>query len=158
MKNTLPALLTLSLVSTPLFADENQPLLDKTKFSVGAGISSNSVSGPVDDEIGYQFFAAYDLDKVNLMEHVNSSVEFGYMDYGFSSGNSGGLWVNYVIDNAITGPWGWLARLGLDLGDDDGVMFGGGVDYDLNDKMSIRGEYVVRDNIDSIQLNFKYHL
>lgn len=154
----IPVCLLLSVFSASVAAEESQPLLDRTKFSVGAGISSNSVSGPVDDEIGYQFFAAYDLDQVNLMEHVNSSVEFGYMDYGFSGGNSGGLWINYVIDNAITGPWGWLARLGLDLGDDDGMMFGAGIDYDLNDKSAIRGEYVIRDNIDSIQVNFIYHM
>ncbi|MCZ6579667.1 MAG: hypothetical protein O6927_10045, partial [Gammaproteobacteria bacterium] len=48
---------------TTVFADESQPLLDKNKFSMGGGISTNSVSGPVSDEIGYQFFGAYNLNQ-----------------------------------------------------------------------------------------------
>lgn len=146
--------------STQVCAEEGSssgPLIDKTKLSLGAGISRNSVSSL--DETGFQFFMGYDLDQVNLLEGVNTSVEFGYMDYGsFPLGNSGGLWVTGVIDGAITEQVNWLARLGLDLGDDDGFMFGVGAEYELDAKMGLRGEYVVRDNVDSIQFNFVYHL
>ncbi|MCZ6668703.1 MAG: hypothetical protein O6938_10435 [Gammaproteobacteria bacterium] len=142
---------------TPVFADESQPLLDKNKFSMGGGISTNSVSGPVSDEIGYQFFGAYNLNQINLMEGVHSSVEFGYMDYGFS-GDSSGIWATYVVDGSLGGKFGWLARLGLDIGDDSGLMLGVGLGYSVNSRMELRGEYVIRDEVDSLQFNILYDL
>ncbi len=142
---------------TPVFADESQPLLDKNKFSIGGGISTNSVSGPVSDEIGYQFFGAYNLNQINLMEGVHSSVEFGYMDYGFS-GDSSGIWATYVVDGSLGGKFGWLARLGLDIGDDNGLMLGVGLGYSVNSRMELRGEYVIRDEVDSLQFNILYDL
>ena len=142
---------------TPVFADESQALLDINKFSIGGGISTNSVSGPVSDEIGYQFFGAYNLNQINLMEGVHSSVEFGYMDYGFS-GDSSGIWATYVVDGSLGGKFDWLARLGLDIGDDSGLMLGVGLGYSVNSRMELRGEYVIRDEVDSLQFNILYDL
>ena len=138
-------------------AGTGKPLLDRSELSIGAGLSINSVSGPVDDEVGFQVFGAYDLDRVNLMQGVNSSIEFGYMDYGFRR-DSDGLWATAVIDGSIQNGFGWLARLGLDLGDDSGLMFGAGLSFGINSRMDLRGEYVIRDDIDSLQLNLIYHL
>ncbi|MCZ6798252.1 MAG: hypothetical protein O7D36_09940 [Gammaproteobacteria bacterium] len=161
MRNTHLYLAAFLLLSgawvTPVFADESQPLLDKNKFSMGGGISTNSVSGPVSDEIGYQFFGAYNLNQINLMEGVHSSVEFGYMDYGFS-GDSSGIWATYVVDGSLGGKFGWLARLGLDIGDDSGLMLGVGLGYSVNSRMELRGEYVIRDEVDSLQFNILYDL
>lgn len=136
----------------------SKPLLNKSKFSIGAGVSSNSVSGPADDETGFQFFAAYDLSGVNIMDGVKTSLEFGYMDYGFDGVDNDGIWGTAVVGGTINGSFGWLARLGLDLGDDSGIMLGAGVSYSLTNKFDTRLEYVVRDEIDSIQLNFIYDL
>jgi hypothetical protein len=138
-------------------ADESDPLLEKSKFSIGAGISTNSISGPASDEIGLQLFGAYDLNQVNLVEGVNSSVEFGLLDYGFS-GDSTGIWATYVIDGPFSGRFGWLGRLGLDVGDDSGLMVGAGLSWGLNSKTNLRFEYVIRDEVDSLQLNYLYHL
>lgn len=155
------ALLTVTLFFatqiSSVMAEESKPLLDKGKLSIGLGLSINSISGPVDNELGYQLFAAYDLSRVNLMEGVNSSVEFGVMDYGFSR-DSTGIWGTYVIDGNIGGGFGWLARLGLDLGDDSGLMLGAGASFEINKKMDMRLEYVVRDEVDSLQFNFLYRL
>jgi len=148
----------LSVTQIPqVFAEENKPLLDKNKFSIGAGLSLNSVDGPVDDEVGFQFFGAYNLTQVNLMEGVYSSVEFGVMDYGFNN-DSTGIWGNYVIDGGINGRLGWLARLGFDIGDDSGLMLGVGADFALSKKLDMRLEYVIRDEVDSLQFNLLYNL
>ena len=159
MKKQLSVLLVLFL-STQVFAAEKvnrQPLLDKQKFSIGAGISRNSV-GPHDDT-GFQFFAGYDFDRVNLMEGVNTGIEFGYIDYGFSKGNDDdGLWGTLVLDGAIKGRLGWLARAGLDVGDDKGLMIGAGLGLNLGNKTSLRFEYIIRDDVDSIQLNLRQHM
>lgn len=159
-------LLSLSLVVlsgatvSPLMADEHQPLLDRNLFSIGAGISSNSIDtrkNDEDDEIGFQFFGAYDLIEVNLMEGVNSSFEFGLMDYGFKR-DSTGVWATYTVDGIISGDLGWLARAGFDIGDDNGLMFGAGLGFIVDEKSELRFEYVVRDEVDSWQFNFLYHL
>ena len=159
-------LLSLSLVVLsgatvpPLMADEHQPLLDRNLFSIGFGISSNSIDtrkNDEDDEIGFQFFGAYDLTEVNLMEGVNSSVEFGLMDYGFKR-DSTGVWASYTVDGIISGDLGWLARAGFDIGDDNGLMFGAGLGFIVDEKSELRFEYVARDEVDSWQFNFLYHL
>jgi hypothetical protein len=138
-------------------------LLNRSNLAVGVGIADNSIDLPAifggdQDETGFQFFAAYDLTQVNLLDGVDTAVEVGYMDYGFDGGNSGGLWANAVIDGPISGSLGWLGRAGFDFGDDDGFMFGAGISLDLGSKAELRGEYVVRDNIDSLQINLLYHL
>ncbi|VAW61548.1 hypothetical protein MNBD_GAMMA08-1440 [hydrothermal vent metagenome] len=153
----LIATLVLTAQASTVQAVENEPLLDRGKFSIGTGISTNSIDGPISDEIGFQFFGTYDLTMVNLMEGVNSSVDVGFMDYGFSN-NSTGLWSTYVVSGKFAKQFGWLGRLGFDFGDDSGVMFGVGADYTINKKMDIRLEYVVRDEVDSLQFNFLYRL
>ena len=143
-------------VST-LSAAESDPLLEKSKFSIGAGVSYNSISGPVSDEFGFQLIGAYDLSQVNLVESVKSSVEFGVMDYGYS-GDSTGIWATYVVDGPISGRFGWLGRLGYDFGDDNGLMLGAGLNWEANSKTDLRFEYVIRDDVDSLQFNYLYHL
>jgi len=155
---SLATLLLAAMTVTSAIADEKPPLLDRSKFSIGAGISNNSLSGPFNDETGFQFFGAYNLTAINLMEGVNTSVEVGYMDYGFDGADTNGLWSTAVVDGSIGKNFGWLARLGLDFGDDSGLMAGGGISYGINKKFELRGEYVVRDQIDSLQFNAVYRL
>lgn len=156
--NYLLALIVSLLASatmTPLLAAENKPMLDKNRLSVGVGISDNSVRKA--DETGFQVFIAYDLNQVNVMEGLKSSVEFGLMDYGFSR-DSTGIWGTYVVEGAFSGQFGWLARAGFDIGDDSGLMVGAGLGYAIDEKKKLRLEYVVRDDVDSLQFNFLFHL
>ena len=91
------------------------------------------------------------------MEGVNSSVEFGLIDFGFDS-DSDGIWATYTVDGLISGDLGWLARAGFDIGDDSGLMVGAGLGYIVDEKSELRFEYVARDEVDSWQFNFLYHL
>ena len=154
---TLIMVLTLGAVLAPVHAQENKPLLEREQFSIGVGISNNEVSGTNKDDTGFQFFMAYDLDQIDLMEGVNSSVEFGFMDFGFDKDDTG-IWASYVVDGTISGRIGWLAQAGLDIGDDSGLLLGAGLKFMLNDKSDLRFEYVKRDEVDSLQFNFLYHL
>ena len=142
---------------TQTHAQEDKPLLDRNQFSVGFGISDNEISSPDEDDTGFQFFGAYDLTQINLMEGVDSSVEFGFMDFGFDDDDTG-IWASYVVDANITGSLGWLAQAGFDIGDDSGLLFGAGLKLGLNEKSDLRFEYVIRDEVDSLQINFLYHL
>ena len=150
------AVISLFTASPVLAADNGKPaLLDADKFSVGGGLASNSATG-VSSEIGFQVFGAYDLDKVNFIDGVDSSVEFGFGDLGVANFNS--IWGNYVIEGPINGQFGWLGRVGLDIGDDSGLMFGFGANYIMNPKLDLRLEYVIRDDVNALQFNVLYHL
>jgi len=144
----------ISLSFPAILSAETAPLLERDQLAMGGGLAINSVGqSSVDDELGFQVFVAYELPTVNVLKYVNSSIELGYMDYGFNGNDTNGLWANFVLDGAIKSQWGWLARIGLDLGDDSGFMLGAGASYELSPQLSLRAEYVVRDEIDSIQLN-----
>ncbi len=145
------------VVSTQVHAQANQPVLEKSRLSIGAGISDNKISRPKDDGTGIQLFANYALPDVNLIQGVGSAVEVGFMDFGFDS-DSTGIWGSYVIDGAFSDAFGWLAQAGFDFGDDSGFLVGAGLKLRLNSKANARLEYVVRDEVDSLQVNFLYHL
>jgi len=149
--------LALGALLTPAHAQESKPLLERSQFSIGAGISQNEISSPDEDDTGFQFFAAYDLNQVKLMDGVDSSIEFGFMDFGFDEDDTG-IWASYVVDGAISGGLGWLAQAGIDIGDDSGLLFGAGLKAILDQKSDLRFEYVVRDEVDSLQINFLFHL
>jgi len=70
--------------------------------------------------------------------------------------SASGLWTTGGVSYAILPQLNLIGRIGLDLGDDDGLMVGAGVGYMFADAFELRGEYVVRDNIDSLQVNFVY--
>jgi hypothetical protein len=126
----------------------------------GAGIGLNSVSG-LDDAIGIQIFGGYKLNMVNL-DPIALAVEVGYMDTGdfeaggMNVGSASGLWATAVANYPVSPEVNLLGRLGLDFGDDDGLMLGVGAGFRLSPELQLRGEYVIRDNIDSLQANVVY--
>lgn len=141
--------------------------LDMSKVYFGGGLGSNSVPGS-SAGMGFQFFGGYDLP-VKLGKG-QLSVEAGYMDTGDMdssqtvpifpfptvtvSTKASGLWATAVYSLPLQKNLNFVARSGLDIGDDDGLMFGAGVGYMLNRKMELRGEYVMRHKVDSLQVNF----
>ena len=145
-----------------LVSSYSNAAFDLKKAYFGGGLSSNSIPGS-SSAIGFQFFGGYDLP-VRLGKG-KLSVEAGYMDTGdmdvptiipglTRANNASGLWGNAVYTMPIQKKLNFVGRAGLDIGDDDGLMFGAGVGYKLNPKMELRGEYVIRDNVDSLQVNF----
>ncbi|MES0328060.1 MAG: outer membrane beta-barrel protein [Gammaproteobacteria bacterium] len=138
------------------------------KLYFGGGLGSNSLSGS-GSAIGFQFFGGYDLPV--KMGKGKLSVEAGYMDSGSmdmsvtvgippfvitipGQAKVKGLWGNAVFSLPLQDKLNLIARAGLDIGDDDGFMFGAGLGFKLNSKMELRGEYVMRSNLDSLQVNF----
>jgi len=143
--------------------------LYEEKFYAGGGLAFNSFdSGGYDGALGYQFFAGYDLsDDVQIVDKVGLSTELGYANSGnfkikkcpagFICDNSlGGLWVNAVFDYAIDGKVSAIGRAGFDFGEDDGLMLGIGAGYKIDNKLSARVEYVIRDHYSSMQANVVY--
>jgi len=132
--------------------------LDTSKLFFGAGFSSNDVSGS-DNATGYQIFGGYGFGEVT--KNVFIDAEVGYMDTGNmtkSGGNvkANGLWASGVGRLMVAPSVELIGRLGMDFGDDDGLMAGIGVGFLLTRSVKLRLEFVQRDNVDSVQLNFVF--
>ena len=146
-------------------ADGSKVSVDTKNIYFGGGLGLNSMSG-FDSGMGFQFFGGYEFPV--KMGKGSLSVEVGYMDTGDMEttvnipfvgsytvdASASGLWTNAVFSLPLQDKLNLVARAGLDFGDDDGFMIGAGIGFELNAKMELRGEYVIRDNINSIQANF----
>jgi len=140
----------------------NTHAFDADKLYFGGGLSENDPNGP--NATGIQIFVGYPLT-IKLGSGFYA-LEGGYMNSGnFKRSVNGAV----VSSSAATGFWGTVAaswrmadrtnfigRFGLDIGDDDGLMYGVGISYDLIERITLRGEYVIRDNINSLQFNFVF--
>ena len=65
-----------------------------------------------------------------------------------------GLWVNLVGEYKLDSRVHLLGRIGVDGGDDDGLMVGFGVGLNFSKWAQFRIEYVARDHINSTQINW----
>ncbi|MDA3868393.1 MAG: outer membrane beta-barrel protein [Gammaproteobacteria bacterium] len=139
--------------------------LDTNKIYLGGGIGFNDINDNYydDDAVGFQVFAGIPLPVKT--ESVELSVELGYMDSGDfdrstpskSTRKVNGLWGAAVAELPLNNNnVSLLGRLGLDIGDDDGLMAGVGIGFAMSQKMDLRLEYVSRDHIDSLQLNLVF--
>ena len=132
--------------------------LDTSKLFFGAGLSSNVVSGS-DSATGYQIFGGYGFGEVTPKVFIDAEV--GYMDTGNMTRRGGnvkanGLWANGVGRLMLAPSIELIGRLGLDFGDDDGLMAGIGAGVLLSKNFKLRLEFVQRDNVNSVQLNFVF--
>lgn len=154
MKKTV-MLLILMLAVTAVNAEG----LDTKQIYFGGGVGLNDANFG-DAAIGFQVFAGLPLpvkiDKASL------SVEAGYMDsgnfdlntpFGTVSAKATGLWGAAVVIMPLQDKLSLIGRLGLDIGDDDGIMIGAGLGLETGEKMEIRFEYVIRDTTNSLQVN-----
>ncbi len=177
MKKLIFVLLTTGLFAAQTAYAANSGLKEEN-FYFGAGVGMNDADdaftdvpgGSVDDATGFQIFVGYDTGV--KAGPTNLAVEIGYMDSGDfdvevtvpilgtikSSDSASGLWATAVFDAPINKDFSVLGRIGMDFGDDDGLMFGVGAGFKLNRQWGLRGEYVIRDNINSLQVNLLYHL
>jgi opacity protein-like surface antigen len=140
---------------------------DQKRLFFGGGLSSNSVSG-ADNATGFQLFGGYNFGE--FAPKFQFDAELGYMDSGkfkttvnvppfsvTSESSAKGLWATAVPRYMLTPQVELIGRLGYDFGDDDGLMFGLGAGYIVNKNLKLRVEYVIRDNIDSLQFNVVFY-
>ena len=175
MKKLIFAFVTIGLFAAQAAYAANSGLKEEN-FYFGAGLGINDADDSVadvpfadvdlDDATGWQIFAGYDTGV--KAGPADLAIEIGYMDSGdfdvevggFDAGSveATGLWATAVFDAPVNQTFGILGRIGMDFGDDDGLMFGIGAGFKLGRQVQLRGEYVIRDNINSLQVNFVYHL
>ena len=156
------ALSTATAVAAPR-GKQPQSGFDTTRIFFGGGVSSNEIDSS-DNGIGFQIFAGYGFGEV--APNINIDAEVGYMDSGDMDVRVGpftqdvsanGIWATGVGRLSINPQFDLLARAGFDFGDDDGFMIGIGGGLNISRQLQTRLEYVQRDNVDSLQLNFVFH-
>ena len=160
--------MSLLLVATSLFSGTAAAHCIANKYYIGAGVTFNSIDN-YDDANGPQIFGGYCLGVTKLNPHLRTAIELGFMDRGefkrdvyrsngtylrTDSVSHEGFWLNLVGEYRVDQRVHLLGRLGVDVGDDDGIMAGLGLGFNVSKWSQLRAEYVVRDNITSAQLNF----
>lgn len=160
-------LVILSLFAALFITQTANAHCTKKKFYAGGGLLLNSVSG-YDSSAGFQMMAGYCLNLKLGDPRVKASAELGYMNSGdfertHQRGNGtiatqsvsyDGLWLSAVGEYKFTPRYHMLGRLGLDAGDDNGILVGAGAAMNLTSFAQVRGEYIIRDNVSSVQINF----
>ena len=109
---------------------------------VGGGISYNDLdAGSIFKEVdndsasGFQLFAGLPIE--SSIKGFETFVELGY----------------FQTNNLKIAPNVKEARIGVELGDDDGMLMGVGAGYRLSPKVELRAEFVNKDLITSYQAN-----
>ena len=159
----VPFLIIMLINSSHLAAEP----LETDNFYVGTGVSFNTLSA-FGSATGIQIFGGYDMD-VLFNGDIDAALEIGYMDSGtfddfgssskfIGSNKAKGMWLSMPFRVAINRRLDTLMRIGADFGDDDGVIVGAGLGYNMGSKAAFRIEYVVRDHINGLQFNVLFRL
>ncbi len=163
--------ISLMLAVTSIFSNTAAAHCLSEKLYAGAGLGFNSVDNYPNDARGFQIFGGYCLDMHKQYPRVISSIELGYMDTGdfkrnvlvrqgrntiqtTQSTSYEGLWLNWIGEYKLDQRVHLLGRIGVDTGDDDGLMTGLGVGLNFSKWAQFRIEYVARDHINSTQINW----
>jgi hypothetical protein len=134
---------------------------------LGGGISYNDLdAGSIFDEIdnasasGFQLFAG--LPIASSIKGFETFVELGYFQTNTFKlatgvkervkGVSGSLVLQRNLNEIDPNLYG-LARVGAEIGDDDGILMGVGAGYRLSPKVEFRAEFVNKDLVTSYQAN-----
>ncbi len=149
------------LAAMIMSASVNAETFDSRNLYVGGGIGFNSLAG-AGSATGFQIFGGYQFD-FKLNEDISTAVEIGYMDSGDfdrfnTGGNAGdatGGWLSVVESVPLTRKANMMARLGVDFGDDDGLLVGAGLQYKFDTRVALSMEYVVREHINGLQTNMR---
>lgn len=152
----------LLMVSIAAAQAQGREIVRELHFGAGLGLNDSDYGNSA---LGLQFFGGYQFIQ-KLADTFRVQVEAGYWTSGDFDANPGGefdkdadgLWVNGVALIDLNLRWAILGRLGMDFGDADGLMVGFGADFRLNRELSLRAEFVVRDEVDSMQANIVYYL
>jgi hypothetical protein len=156
----LTATALLAAASSLTFAEQ----YSRNNLYIGGGLNFNSYG--FGNATGIQVLGGYQFN-AKLNGDITSAVEIGYMDSGnfdnnvFGNNNNNdaqGVWLAMVESVPVSNKVDALVRVGVDLGDDDGLMVGAGMGYNFNSQTALRTEYVVRDNINSFQFNVLFRI
>lgn len=141
----------------------SHPSLDIRRFYYGGGLSMNTLVN-TRWAAGAQVLTGYDTGFA--AGRMSLDVELGYLDTGNMkfdtqvdsrvATRASGVWLSGMARVPVGYGWEALGRLGGDFGDDAGLLLGIGAGVELTRDVKLRAEYVIRENIDALQMNLVY--
>ncbi|WP_221797850.1 outer membrane beta-barrel protein [Oceanobacter mangrovi] len=159
---------TLASASTLALAETNMSGGDDLakKLYLGGGLSYNTVDSPFGggsiDATGVQGLVGLDLG--HHSGGISTKLEVGYSqtdDFDNTNQNISGLWGALVAEKSlpeIDRNLSLLGRVGVDVGDDDGILTGVGVGYQLTNELQLRGEFINKDASNQYMGSLIFHL
>lgn len=163
----LLALMTISVNAEQATEQATESSALPSGLYVGGGISYNDldfgsiINGAENKSAtGGQLFAGLPLG--NSLQGINTYAELGLFrtrDFDFSNGSKNevkGISGSVVLEkdlSEIDHRLYALARVGLEIGDDDGIFMGIGAGFRLTPQIEMRTEFVNKDLISSYQVN-----
>lgn len=156
-------LLLIMLCSVAGIAQAEDSIIDKNKLYAGGGLSVNTVSSPFGGQsrsaIGFSALVGYQLKSASENQHgISTSVEAGFSQTNDFIDNVDsdvfGIWFAGVAKKSLAElapKLSGIAKLGIDLGDDSGVLMGLGLSYELSNKLSTRVEFINQDALSVYQ-------
>jgi hypothetical protein len=160
----LPTLLlpTLFCAATAVQADG----METSKLYLGGSLSYNTIDSPFGgssaDAGGLQGLVGYDMGSID--GGIHTSMELGISqtdDFDNTDESISGLWIAAVVEKdlpEINPELSLIGRVGIDVGDDDGILTGVGVGYRLNSQLQVRGEFVNKDASNQYLASLVIHL
>ncbi len=137
------------------------------RLYLGGSFSYNTIDSPFDggdsiDATGIQGFGGYQLGQYS--GGLSTKVELGFSqtdDFDNTNEDITGVWVAMVGEKElpeVDPNLSLIGRVGLDFGDDDGLLTGFGVGYDISDRLEVRGEFVNKDASNQYLASLLVHL
>ena len=164
MKRLLPIVITAATLPFAAVSAQAENRLPENLY-IGGGFNQNIIDSPwggSESATGFTVFGGLDFE--NGIAGLNSSVELGYGDtedfYDNTDSDINGPWVALVGEKSlpeIDPRLSVLGRLGLDLGDDDGLLLGAGVGFDVTNNVGLRGEFINKDATSVYQISALLH-
>ena len=137
--------------------------LDTRRLYYGAGLSMNTLAN-TRWGAGAQVLTGYGTGLA--IGRMALDAELGYLNTGnleFDTPvgsriatRASGVWLSGIARVPVSYGWEVLGRLGGDFGDDAGLLLGFGAGVELTRDVKLRIEYVLRENIDALQVNVIY--
>ena len=165
MKRLLPTTLLLATLPMATASLHAEPSDLAGNVYLGGGFSQNVIDSPwggSESATGITLFGGIEFD--NSMAGLNSSVELGYSDTGDFYDNSDtdiqGPWIALVGEKflpEIDPRFSAVGRLGVDFGDDDGLLLGAGVGFHPMNNFGLRAEFINKDASSVYQLSALVH-
>lgn len=172
MKKIIAASILAAIASQPVFAEQENNATAQLPQGLyaGGGISYNDldfgsfISGASNESaLGLQAFVG--LPVSTSIDGFDTYAELGFFrtdEFDFGGGNkekvlgiSGSAVIQRDLNEIDSNLYG-LARIGLEIGDDDGIFMGIGAGYRILPNVEARAEFVNKDLLTSYQANMLF--
>lgn len=147
-------LIVVLLFSSTAWGEMN---INREAVYFGGGFGSAQLNNEEDTNTQWQLFSGYRWRNAGLVSWPDASVALELGIQMVNNASQDGLWFTPVLNLPLTRSVDLLARGGVEIGDESGLLIGIGAAHKIERHMAVRVEYVIRQEMRALQLNLVYH-